>query len=103
MKYYITCTRSDRDGSLMFYAVRGEDRCYLFSRKFCGSVFDYYKNGVDVSRALDYGRAHRNTALISVMNRMLPMIKYAEKYYSVTILDRRCSAESGRRSYKKTA
>ena len=103
MKYYITCTRSQRNGELMFYAVSGEERYYLFSGKFRTSVYDYYKNGVDVSRALDHSRARRNTALINVMDRMIPMIRYAEKYYSVTILDKSGSAETGRRSYRKTA
>lgn len=99
MKYFIECKKSPNSNLLEFYAVQGNNSYYLFNQRFRRSVYDYFKNSQPISVALDHSKANHNTALINVINRLLPSIRYAEKYYSVSILNK-SGAVYGKKKYR---
>lgn len=88
MKFFIECKKSSNGETLDFYAVQGNNSYYLFNQRYRRSVYEYFRNSQPVSVALDHSKANHNTALINVINRLLPSIRYVEKYYSVNILNK---------------
>lgn len=88
MKFLIECKKSSNGKTLDFYAVQGNNSYYLFDQRYRQSVYEYFRNSLPVSVALDHSKANRNTALINVINRLLPSIRYVEKYHSVNILNK---------------
>ena len=92
MKYFIECKKSSDSATLDFYVSQGSNSYYLFNQRYRHSVYEHFKTGVPITNALDHSKARHNTALINVINRLFPTIKYVEKYYSVSILDKSRSA-----------
>ena len=91
MNTYIRCniaTVNDKQ-MLEFYAVKGGSSYFLFNQRYYRSSYDYFRNNVPVSDALDFSKMHRNTAMTNVVRRLASSIKYAEKYYSISLLERK--------------
>ena len=68
MKFFIECKKSSNGKTLDFYAVQGNNSYYLFDQRYRQSVYEYFRNSLPVSVALDHSKANRNTALINAQS-----------------------------------
>ena len=60
----------------------------------------YFQNGVCINRALDHARAHGDTAVLCIMDKLPSYIRYVEREYGLKVLRKtiRRSAERRTRS-----
>lgn len=91
MLTYIKCSIAAVNNKqvLEFYAVKGESIYYLFTQRYYRSTYEYFKNSVPITDALDHGRMHRNPAIVNAAGRLVPSIRYIEEYYGISLLERK--------------
>lgn len=82
---WIVCQNSSQKGIINFYMLRGECSYYLFSQKYRHSIWDFFRNGVLFEKALDYGKAKHDVAIINVMQRIRRHISYMLRTENVEI------------------
>ena len=82
---WIICRNSSKKGIINFYMLNGGRSCYLFSQKFRHSIWEFFKNGDRFEKALDYGKAKHDVAIINVMKRIRRHISYMMRTENVEI------------------
>lgn len=99
-KTFIKCSiiRLNGEKALEFRAEKDGNSYFLFNQRYYKSSYDYFKNSVPVSDALDYSDKRRNRAMTNVVNRLASSLRYIEKYYSVNILEK--CRPSARRTFQ---
>ena len=85
MKTNVYCRTTARGIQSFYLEAEGESH-YLFSQKFRRGVAQYFTQGVCIDAAMDFSRAHRDTAIIHTMKKLSTHIKYAEKEYGIVVL-----------------
>ncbi len=75
-------------GNLDFYISRGDEEFFLYTQNFKNIVYDFYKRGVGIRKALDHSQAGDYVALHKTMDKLFKVIKYVEKDECVSFLDR---------------
>lgn len=81
MKTYIICKNSQQKGIINFFMQYENKEYFLFYTKYRHSTYNYFKNGVVIEKALDYSKAHCDTAITNVIKRLYSNIPYIEKEY----------------------
>lgn len=85
MKSTVYCTPTDK-GIHTFYLVTERQEYYLFHQNYRKGVNDFFRDGVNLDRAIDFTRAHHDEAVIRTMQKIPMYIKYIEKCYGVEVL-----------------
>ena len=84
----IICRDSNVKGIVNFYAEDRTSSYFLFSQKFKNSAYEFYRNGVPVSKAINYKKAHKDKGICMVIKRLPSQIAYAEKEYGISIMNK---------------
>lgn len=87
MKTIIYCRPTEK-GVHSFYLVNGREEILLFSQAYRKSVDGYYRKGVAFNNAINYSRAHKDSAITRTMSKIPRYIKYAEKEYGIAVLNK---------------
>lgn len=87
MNLVIYCSVTKR-GIHSFYLVVDGKKYWLFSQKYRKGVQKYYRKGVTINQAIDYSKAHKNTAIEKTMSKIPIHIKYVEKEYGIQVLEK---------------
>ena len=85
MKATVYCKATDQ-GVHTFYLVSEGREYFLFHQNFRRGVAEYYRYGVTVNEAINFGRSKHNTALINTMEKLPAYIRYVEKEYGIEVL-----------------
>ena len=83
MKSTVYCTPTDK-GIHTFYLVTEGYEYYLFRQNYRKGVNEFFRDGVDLDRALDFTRARHDEAVIRTMSKLPMYIKYIEKFLNPT-------------------
>ncbi len=102
MKSTIYCTPTDK-GIHTFYLVAAGQEYYLFRQNYRRGVNDYFCDGVNLDRALDFSKARRDEAIVKTMRKIPVYIKYIEKCYGIEILRATAKRNSVTRSKNRCA
>ena len=73
-------------GEHTFYLSADGKRYYLFRQNYRKGVAAYYRNGVSLCEAVNFGKSKRNSALIKTMQKLPSYLKYVEKEYGIQVL-----------------
>ena len=84
----IICKDSKTKGIINFYAEDKTGSYFLFQQKFRHSTYEFYKNGVPMSRAFSHKKTHDDKAIACVIKKLPAQIAYAEKEYGIAILNK---------------
>lgn len=87
MRTTIYCTETAND-STSFYLAYGNNVYYLFSQERRKNVEQYFLGGVWLEAAMDFAKAHRDTALIRTMDKIPMYIRGIEKEYGIEIFEK---------------
>ena len=87
MKTKIYCKISSK-GAHNFYISTDEGEYFLFSQNYRRGVNDYFKNGVNLNEVFNFARCKYDNAVIRTKSKLPMYIKYVEKEYGITILDK---------------
>ena len=85
MKSTVYCTPTD-EGIRTFYLVTEGHEYYLFRQNCRKGVSEFFRDGVDFDRALDFTKARHDEAVIRTMSKLPMYIKYIEMCYGVEAL-----------------
>ena len=85
MKTNVYCLTTDK-GVQSFYLEAFGETHYLFSQNYRRGVKAYFGHGVHIDDAMDFSRAHRDSAILSTMRKLSSHIKYIEKEYGIEVL-----------------
>lgn len=85
MKTNVYCLTTDKGVQTFYLEACGETH-YLFSQNYRRGVKKYFGQGVHIDAAMDFSRAHNNTAILNTMRKLLSYIKYIEKEYCIEVL-----------------
>jgi hypothetical protein len=85
MKTNVYCLATDK-GLQNFYLEACGETYYLFSQNYRRGVKAYFGQGVHIDAAMDFSRAHNNTAILNTMRKLPSYIKYIEKEYGIEVL-----------------
>ena len=85
MKSTVYCTPTDK-GIHTFYLVIEGHEYYLFRQNYRKGVNEFFRDGVDLDRALDFTKSRHDEAVIRTMSKRPMYIKYIEKCYGVEVL-----------------
>ena len=80
------CRATDK-GIHTFYLNANGNEYYLFHQNYRKGVSEYYRNGVSINEAINFGRAKRDYALMRTMQKIPMYLKYVEKEYGIQILN----------------
>jgi hypothetical protein len=86
MKPMIYCAATAK-GVHSFYLVQDGKEHFLFHQNYRRGVAAYFRRGVRLREALDFGRAGHDSAILRTMQKLPAYIKYAEKEYDIEVLD----------------
>ena len=87
MKTTIYCKPIDK-GVHSFYLIFGEKEFFLFNQAYRKGVHDFYGKGVRFDEAMKHSRAKHDSAISRTMDKIPMYVKYIEKEFDVTILNR---------------
>jgi hypothetical protein len=59
----------------------------LFHQNYRKGVSEYYRNGVSINEAINFGRSKKDDALMRTMQKLPMYLKYAEKEYGIQVLN----------------
>ena len=86
MNATIFCRATDK-GIHTFYLNANGNEYYLFHQNYRKGVSEYYRNGVSINEAINFGRSKRDDALMRTMQKIPMYLKYAEKEYGIQVLN----------------
>ena len=87
MKTEIYCKPTEK-GIHSFYLVMGSEEFFLFSQAYRKGVDDYYGSGVLLNVAMNYSKAHKDSAITRTMSKIPMYVRYIEKEYDLAVLER---------------
>ena len=87
MKATIYCRTTDRGIHTFYLRSKGCDY-YLFRQNYRRGVDEYFRSGVVLERAIDFGKSRQNEAIKRTMQKLPSYIKYIEKEYEIQILNK---------------
>lgn len=87
MKAIIYCKATDKGVHTFYLKVNGREY-YLFRQNYRRGVNEYFRNGVVLESAIDFGRSRQNEAIQRTMQKLPSYIKYIEKEYEIKILNK---------------
>ena len=102
MRTTIFCNPT-RKGFHSFYIGIEEKKYFLFEQNYRKGVNEFFRDGVDLNRALDFSKAKFDCAVIKTMRKLPIYIKYIEKYYDVEILKSTVKKNCYKRNKKSCA
>ena len=82
---YCIPTKENDQTVLDFYIIHKNNKVYLFRQKYRKSTFRHYQNKCILKDAIDYKRAHSDTAIENVIKRIKMYIPYIEREYDIPI------------------
>lgn len=85
MKATIWCEATGK-GEHTFYLKADGKRYYLFRQNYRRGVADYYRNGVFLCEAMNFGKTKGDSALVRTMQKLPSYLKYVEKEYGIQVL-----------------
>ena len=83
----IRCEHND-EGDLDFYMSRGDEEYFLFTQNYRSVVYNFYKSGVVIRKALDHSQAGNHALIHKTMDKLFKVIRYIEKDASISVLNR---------------
>ena len=87
MKPMIYCEATAK-GVHSFYLVQDGKEHFLFHQNYRRGVAAYFKRGVVLKDAFDFGRAGHDSAVMRTMQKFPAYIRYVEKENGIEVLDR---------------
>lgn len=85
----VFCKESQNRGlnsRLDFYLETKTENHYLFSQTFSNELYNLFKGGMSLDKALDCSQANRNKSILKVIDKLPSHIRYIEQEYGLTIL-----------------
>lgn len=82
-------TLNERCNLIDFYAEDGQERVYIFSRKYRTNLFNYFRKGISTRNLYDFTKTRRSSVVINTMLQLRTHLRYIEKEYGVAILEKR--------------
>ncbi len=79
-------TDRNLNSRLCFYLETKNENHYLFSQSFNQELYNLFKCGVSLDKALDYSQANRNKSILKAIDKLPSHIRYIEQEYGLTIL-----------------
>lgn len=86
-----------------FYLSANGSEYYLFSQNYRRGVNAYYRNGVSLDAAMDFGKSHHDTALEKTMQKLPTYVKYIEKEYGIAVLSQTVKKNNRRGAFRAAA
>lgn len=86
MKPMIYCEATAK-GVHSFYLVQDGKEHFLFHQNYRRGVAAYFKRGVVLKDAFDFGRAGRDSAILRTMQKLPAYIRYVERECGIEVLD----------------
>ena len=86
MKPMIYCEATAK-GVHSFYLVQDGKEHFLFHQNYRRGVAAYFRRGVRLSEAFDFGRAGRDNAILRTMQKLPAYIRYVERECGIEVLD----------------
>ena len=83
MKATIYCKATDKGIHTFYLRSEGCDY-YLFRQNYRRGVDEYFRSGVVLERAIDFGKSRQNEAIQRTMQKLPSYIKYIEKEYETS-------------------
>ena len=83
----ICCVISNQGKHAFYLHTRG-NTYYLFSQKYRKSVHLFYNDSVWLNDALDFGKSHRDNAIVRTMRKLPLYIRYVEKANGIAVLNK---------------
>ena len=96
MKTTVYCKPTDK-GIHSFYLVIGAEEFFLFSQAYRKGVEEYYGGGVLFSEAINYSKAHKDSAITRTMSKIPMYVRYIEKEYDIEVLNKTRKSNQGYR------
>ena len=87
MRTEIYCKPTEK-GIHSFYLIMGSEEFFLFSQAYRRGVDEYYGSGVLLKEAMDYSKAHKDSAITRTMSKIPMYVRYIEKEYDLEILEK---------------
>ena len=80
-----TKTKLVVDKKLHFFLQANNKVYFLFTQSFNEEVFDAFKHGVTLEKALDFSMAKRNKSVMRVIDKIPSHIRYIEQEYGIQV------------------
>lgn len=87
MKTTIYCKTTDK-GNHSFYLMIGNDEFFLFSQAYRKGVDEYYGRGVRIEESMKYSKAHNDSAITRMMDKIPMYVRYIEKEYDIEVFEK---------------
>ena len=102
MKTTIYC-KTKTQGIHSFYLLSEEGEYFLFNQHYRKGVQNYFAKGVLLNMACDTSKSKRDNAVIKTMRKLPMYIRYIEREYEISILEKTKRKKSSNKStLKKT-
>lgn len=100
MRTIIYCRPTEK-GIHSFYLLSEEGEFFLFSQHYRRGVQNYFGRGVYLEKANDYSKCKGDNAVIKTMGKLPVYIRFIEKEYGITVLEKskKRKAQSYTRQY----
>ena len=85
MKNTIYCKTMSKGVHSFYLKVNGKEYL-LFTQSYRRGVNDYFKKGICIEQATDFGRSKFDSAVMRTMSKIFMYVKYIEKEYDIQIL-----------------
>ena len=73
------------DKKLHFFLQANNEIHFLFAQSFSEELYDAFKNGVTLDKALDFATAKRNKSISRVIDKLPSHLRYIEQEYGIEI------------------
>lgn len=80
-----TKTKLVVDKKLHFFLQANNKVYFLFAQSFTEELYNAFKNGVTLDKALDYSTAKRNKSVMRVIDKIPSHIRYIEQEYGIQV------------------
>ena len=87
MKTLIIC-KSTVKGIHSFYLLSGKEKYFLFNQTYRKGVDEYFSKGVLFNDAINYSKAHNDSAIKRTMGKIPMYVRYLEKEYGLMVLNK---------------
>ena len=80
-----TKTKLVIDKKLHFFLQANNKVYFLFAQSFNEELFEAFRNGVTLDKALDFSMAKRNKSILRVIDKLPSHVRYIEQEYGIEI------------------
>ncbi len=82
-------SKTTAKGQMSIYLVNDGESILLFSQPLRKGVSNFYKNGVEFNKAINFAKANNDTAIIRTMEKIIAYVPYIQKEFEVVVFNKR--------------